>query len=109
MAHTITGQIDAWITEYSRLTPEGMAKGGDEVVSRLAFSDQDMASASWTRVGRATVTVELMGTSDIVNSAVASLRARQQKIRADAEASAMQIERQIQTMLAISYESGEVA
>lgn len=109
MAHTITGQVDAWITEYSRLTPEDLANGGDQVVDGLSFSQPDMTSAGWTRVGRATVTVELMGTSDIVNSAVASLRARQQKIRADAEASAMQIERQIQTMLAISYESGEVA
>lgn len=100
---TITGTIDAYLTEYCHLTPEDLRGPKPGIVGQLSYSSHDM-SGCWVKVGTARIEVTLMQDDAIVTGAVAGLRAQQEKARADAEAKCTEIERQIQTLLAITFE-----
>ena len=106
-ARTVTGTTKVWLPEYAiNIGPKELAD--PRVVSRLAYSDSEMKSMGWTLLGTAEIKLTLVGDREIVENRVDSLRAEQKKVVADAQKKSTEIERQIQTLLAIAYE-GEAA
>ena len=62
-------------------------------------------SAAWIRVGSAEITVKIDGEDAAITGAVKALKEKQKSIRAEAERETNDIERQIQQLLAITYEA----
>ena len=97
-----TGTVGAWMTPYNMLNAEQLKD--PKCLKTLEYTAHDMAP-DWVKVGTAEITVTFCTTSDITASAVDALRKEQQTVRADAEVKAMDIERRIQTLLAITHEA----
>jgi len=97
-----TGTIGAWMTPYNMLTAEQLRDPA--CVKSLQFTPHDMAP-EWIKVGEAEITVTLGTDGEITAAAVDALRKEQQTVRADAEVKAMEIERRIQTLLAITHDA----
>lgn len=106
-ARVIKGQIGVYLTGYSRnIGPKELFEADDAVLLRaLSFSDHDMSMAGWTRVGTASVEVTLGSANEIITSKVDALRALKAQKLADAQREATEIEQQIQTLLAITYDA----
>ncbi len=106
-ARVIKGQIGAYLTEYTRgIGPKELIEADDAVLLRvLSFSDHDMSTAGWTRIGTASIEVTLCSANEIITSKVDALRALKAKKLADAQREATDIEQQIQTLLAITYDA----
>lgn len=98
---TITTVCDAYVTEYSRLGPVELAQL--ENASVLAYATHDMTKSGWTKVGTATITVELVNQDTMVTNKVEALRGQLAELRAKAHLEASLIEDQIQQLLAITY------
>ena len=96
-----TGTITAWMTPYNTLNADQLRD--PKCVQQLSYSHHNMAPA-WVKVGTAEITVTLETDANITNGAITALRAEQQQVRADAEMKAQQIERRIQTLLAITMD-----
>lgn len=104
MTRTITGEINAYL--HGSGDPELLRGDLREAISELAFCTSDsMESVGWTRVGKATITVEIPDDKQLVENKVESLRAQKDSVLAKATATATEIERKIQNLLAISYDS----
>lgn len=105
---TITGTTKAWITEHSTARPEDIAEGNPQLVKWLAYSDHDMSTEGWALIGEAQITINLPSVNEVVTNRVASLRQQITNVRAEAENKATQLEREVQELLAITYEAPEV-
>lgn len=104
-ARTITGTTGAWLTEYSHLGPEELKSfDGDQLVRNLSYAEHDMSASGWTRIGEATITLQIPDAQSLVDSKVEALRAQKQRVLADAQATATELESKIQKLLAITYE-----
>lgn len=98
----VTNTVKAWLPEYSSLTPDQLQK--PEAVDQFIYSAHDMRSAGWTYVGEATITVDVvLSSNELINSKIETLREQQKKARAEAEAQVNRLEGMIQNLLAISY------
>lgn len=96
---TISGTTKAWLPAHSSLQPLDLTTASDEqIVRHLFFTMGDMSTSDWTLVGQASITVDLPEKSEVIEGAVASLKARKQRVLADAQVSANAIERQIQEL-----------
>lgn len=104
-ARTLTGQLKVWLTPYdSAITPDKLSDPA--VLKQLTFNAYDMRSQGWTQIGSADVTVRLLADREIFGNRIESLRAEKAKTLADARAKATDLEREIQTLLAIAYDDG---
>ncbi len=65
--------------------------------------------AGWVLVGYADVTLHLNGEKELVAHKVEALQAKRREVLAEAQAQVTQIDRQINTLLAIDYTPSEVA
>jgi hypothetical protein len=63
-----------------------------------------MSSCGWLAIGEAEVTINFYPTDEIVDKRVKGLREEQKKTLADAQLKSTQIEREIQSLLAITNE-----
>jgi hypothetical protein len=106
---TVEGRTGVWLTEYdSHVGPQELAKQpGDWIAKHVTYSGQNMASHGWTRIGEARVEITLNDPNTILTEKVTALKAQKQNVLAEAEAKATEIERQIQTLLAITYSGGD--
>ena len=104
-ARVVTGYITVWIPPYAA-RDDLHRLGAADVIQRLVFTDVDMSDCSYTKVGSASVTVELMPNAHITAAKVAALRSEIQKTRADAAVKCARIEDQINKMLAIECAPG---
>jgi hypothetical protein len=102
---TITRTINdvgVWLTEYA--DPAGLRSDDDVRFARtITFSTNDMRDCGWTRVGTATVTVELVDEKSVIESKVDSLQKQLQKERADSEVKCNRILEQISKLQALEY------
>lgn len=104
MTRTITGEITAWLTDSGN--PDVLRGKPEDALNVMAFSIYDsMEQHGWTRVGKATITVDVVDEKQLVENKVASLRTMKATVMAEATATATEIERKIQNLLAISYDS----
>ena len=108
MKRTITTEVFAVASPYSRLTPEDLRSG--DIGSVLMYCTSDMSSADgYIVVGKGTVTVELHDSSEIAANQVAVLRKQVRQVQAEAEAKVSRLEDQIRNLQALTYEPTEMA
>lgn len=101
---TITGSARALVSKYAAFDP---AKPAATPASGFTLIGPGVDISYWAKegyieVGTAQITVELFPRDQTILNTVASLRAVQQKVRADAEAEATRLETKIQQFLAIT-------
>jgi len=100
---TITGTVGAWFST-SYYGPEEIAEDPDGAVGCLAYSNCDMSS-DWSRAGTATITVELLSITEMVDAKVDSLNAERKKLMADYQMALTGIDTKMQQLLAITNEA----
>lgn len=99
---TITSQATAYLVPYSSVRVEDI--GSLEDASKLAFISNDYHPEGWIKVGKATITVEIPETNEIVEAKVASLKEQLQQVRAESQLKINEIEDQIAKLSALTYE-----
>ena len=100
----VTGTLKAWLPDHSSLSPDQIAT--PEALESLVFTKHCMRSAGWTYVGDATITVDLiLSTQQLVASRIETLKAQQVKIRGEAQERVNELEKMVQNLLAITYVS----
>lgn len=99
---TVSTTITAWLTNHGMASPGEILKG--KGIEYLGFSKNDMRHAGWTKVGEATITVELNDEREMVSNKIDSLREEAKAVRAEATAKVTRIESQINDLLAISFD-----
>lgn len=102
----IEGTIGVWLAGDG-YGPEEIKRDGAKAINKLQFSNLDMSSHGWTRIGTAEVTLSLMSEDKMVESKVASMRAEIQSIRATSENAITRLQEKIQSLLAITNEAGK--
>lgn len=104
----ITSTITAWLPESSQQQLHAAIKDNDHksIVGSLLFYNLDM-SPEWTRIGEATITVDVPDENEIKLSMVESLKAERERVLADAQVKANEIEEKIQNLLAITWNGND--
>jgi len=103
-ARTITGEVGAYMSPYLPISPADLASAdGNALLGKVHLCLNGMPS-EYARIGTATVTVTFNSTDDIVSERVDALKAEQRRLKGDAEAAVTKLERQIQSLLAITHE-----
>jgi hypothetical protein len=103
MKRTITTEVFAIASPYSRLTPEDLRTG--DVGSQLMYSTTEMAGVEgYIVVGKGTVTVELYTPNDVAASQVQALREQVKIVQAEAQRKVNRLEDQIRNLQALTYE-----
>ena len=100
---TITGEMTAWISEYSASN-----KAFDKLaVSSYSIIEQsyDMAIEGWTRAGTARLSIDLVDDDEITTNMVAALKAQKQVILAKSQMEVNRIDERIQSLLALPNHS----
>lgn len=98
----ITGKMKSWLPEYSSLRPDQL--NTPEALEHLVFSRHDMRDSGWTYIGDATIVVDVvLKPEELIASKIETLKAQQNKIRAEAQERVNQLEAMVQNLLAISY------
>ena len=98
---TITGELFAYLTGDNG--PEELRDQGVKCLTLSPYSG--MGSVGWTLVGNASITVEIPDERQLVENKVESLKAEATKLRAETEARLTEIDRKINTLLAITFEA----
>lgn len=108
---TIKTTTIAWLgsgTYSIREFSAAMHKGDEAaMIGAIAFSPNESMGKgrdAWTRIGTAEITVTIEKHDKIVANTVKALRNQQKALRAEAEVKAVDLERQIQQLLAITNE-----
>lgn len=97
-------ETNAYVTEYQREVFVDAMRAGDpeRLANSLEYFTGDMSSI-WTHVGKAVVTVEIDQENDIRANMAKTLEAERDKVLAEAQAKAMELNAKIQSLLAIEY------
>ena len=74
----ITCDVDRFVTNYRTMEP-------DQLIQSLVYYKPDCGIPDWTKVGVATITLELEPEGDIKEDAISRLIAEQDKIRKELE------------------------
>ena len=98
----LTSTATAWITSHCRLSPEQILNPtGDQLLRDVAFTDLDMSTHGYTKIGTATIEFDLIDRNEMIDNKVVALRAEMQTIKADAQVKVQKLEDQLQSLLAI--------
>lgn len=98
---TITGQTNAYLGQYSRLSMDDYDK--TEAVDQFTFCNE--LGSEYVLIGRANITITLIPRADAVSNAVETLRAELAQSRADAQMNENRIVGKISKLLAITNEA----
>lgn len=94
--------IIAWLTKHSRLSPEQILTAtGEELVDSVSFTNLDMSTQGYTKIGVATIEFDLIDRNEMIDNKIVSLRAELQGVKADAQVKVQKLEDQLQSLLAI--------
>jgi hypothetical protein len=94
--------ITAWLTKHSRLSPEEIVNASaEQLVESVSFTNLDMASNGYTKIGTATIEFDLIDRNTMIDNKIVSLRAELQGVKADAQVRVQRLEEQLQSLLAI--------
>lgn len=112
MSTKINGDAVALVNKYTRFDPANPMKTkpneftffDDTCLAKDGSLDASWAKEGYILVGRAKIEIELLPQKEFTASAVVSLKNQQKKVLADAQAESTRIERQIQSLLALTFE-----
>ena len=94
--------ITAWLTKHSRLSPEEIVNAtGEQLVDAISFTNLDMSSQGYTKIGTATIEFDLIDRNEMIDNKIVSLRAELQGVKAEAQVKVQRLEEQLQSLLAI--------
>lgn len=100
---TITGKTTAWLASHQG--PEALVgKKESQLIGDLYYANHDMSSQGWSKVGKATITLEIPEDDQLIANKVDALRKEITRTRADAEVKARDLEEKVQQLLAITNE-----
>ena len=109
----ITGDAVALVSKYTRFDPANPEKtAADEFsfVSKDSLTKEGALLDEWAKdgyimVGTARIEIELLPAKEMTAKAVSTLRKQKEQVLATAQAEAIRIEGQIQSLLAIEHVS----
>lgn len=98
--------VNVYLYKHDSMRAGDLRKATQEQLAALTLNNSDWIKKDkdYVLVGTAEVTVTLMPQDAIVQTQIVALRARQRNIKATAHAQTVEIERQIQSLLAIANE-----
>jgi glycine cleavage system H lipoate-binding protein len=98
--------VNVYLSKYDGMRAADLTKATQEQLARLTLNNSEWIKKDndYVLVGTAEVTVTLMPQDAIVQTQIVALRAQQDNIKATAHAHTVEIERQIQSLLAITNE-----
>ena len=104
---TITATVPAWITTNGDIenlngTPE------QAVCAAYYYEKSDMTGAGWTRIGTATITLEIVSTDSLVQNQVSALEKQMNAVLADAQQKCNYFKDRISKLQALTFEAPEV-
>lgn len=92
----------AWLSKHSRLSPEQILTAtGEQLIEDISFTELDMTSHGYTKVGTATVEFDLIDCNAMIDNKIVALRAELQGVKAEAQVKVQRLEDQLQSLLAI--------
>ena len=102
------GTVNVWLSSGSYTKPSELQKlDGLELIDLLHFSNADMSSYGWTRVGTAEVIITLDDCKTCTANQVAILQSQLKEMRAEHQQAQNRLTKQIQELLAIDNEVQE--
>jgi hypothetical protein len=106
---TITATVPAWLTSSYPSLSSIMADSPERAVSSLmsCMTHSDAVPEGWIKVGMSEITITFDDPAEVTESQIASLRAAKKKVQADCEIALMQLDGQIQSLLAIESKVAE--
>ena len=108
MSKQAKGTLDVWLSSGSYTKPSELQKfDGKELIDLLHFSNADMSSYGWTRVGTAEVIITLDDCKTVTANQVAVLQSQLKEMRAEHQQAQNRLTKQIQELLAIDNEVQE--
>jgi hypothetical protein len=100
---TKTATIGAWLPSHAEVKPAHANEADDTLLAnQCGYASHDMSASGWIRIGDATITIELLPTLELTRQNIKLLR----KEQAELHAKSVQIETQIQQLLAIEHTEG---
>lgn len=101
-----TVQLFGYLRDFSSLKPHQVPAASDKDLAEAAlWSTNDWRDdPSWLCVAIGQMTIERLPSDEVAASAVAALRQKQVEVRAEFEARIVEIDRQINSLLAIAHE-----
>lgn len=102
-------QLFGYLRDYSSLKLHEVPSATDmQLADGVTWSTHDFRDDSdWICVAIGSMSMERLPTTDVASSAVALLRQKQVAVRAECEACIVEIDRQINSLLAITHEVEE--
>ena len=99
---TVTGKTNVWASRHSRVSPNNLETlTSDEIISGVQYFESGLND--WAKVGTAEITITFDDSKEIIKNRVNSMRVEATNIRAEATNKCTQIEREIQSLLAIEH------
>lgn len=108
MKRVIEGTIGVWSTPYkgTEIGPQQIRQWEPkQLIENVALCANDMAP-QWARLGTARIEITFDDDKEMVTNRVSALRVEKERTLAEAQKKATDIEREIQTLLAITYDPG---
>ena len=106
MSKQAKGTVNVWLSSGSYTKPSELHKlDGEELVDLLHFSNAEMSSYGWTRVGTAEVIITLDDCKTATANQVAILQSQLKEMRAEHQQAQNRLTKQIQELLAIDNEA----
>jgi len=94
--------VTAWVTERCRLSPEQILNPKcEQLVHEAAFTNLDMSGHGYTKIGVATIELDLIDRNEMIKNKADALRAELQGVKAEAQVKVQKLEDQLQSLLAI--------
>jgi len=92
----------AWLSKHSYLSAKQLLTAtGKQLVEDISFTELDMSTQGYTKVGKATIEFDLIDRKAIIDNKIVSLRAELQGVKAEAQVKVQKLEDQLQSLLAI--------
>jgi hypothetical protein len=92
----------AWLSKHSYLSAEQLLTAtGKQLVEDISFTELDMSTQGYTKVGTATIEFDLIDRKAMIDNKIVSLRAELQGVKAQAQVKVQKLEDQLQSLLAI--------
>jgi hypothetical protein len=96
----------AWLSKHSYLSPEQLLTAtGKQLVEDISFTELDMSTQGYTKVGTATIEFDLIDRNKMIENKVAALQAEMKVVKAEAQVKVQRLEDQLQSLLAITNEA----
>lgn len=100
----ITGKTTAWLSSFQG--PQDLISNDpDKLIARLYFASHDMSTSGWSKVGVATVTLEIPDEKTLIDNKAESIKAEIKKVKAAAQNAITQLTEKLNQLLAISNEA----